>query len=152
MYEKSTAVKLLESYNVVSVSYTINRSEPISEIDYKINAADNYSYHFKSDFVKGMGIKRKRLLNLSSIPLWQREWQAEKQINTRLREYYSVSVVIHGKCDFKVYDRVLVDADIFGNTEEFYVTEITWYKNVNGEGVAVVLKKDIDGGLVNYVA
>ncbi len=71
-YEKNSTVKRLDDYNILSLSYVINRSEPISEIDYKINSADNYSYHFKSGFVQKMGIERKRMMNLSSIPLWQR--------------------------------------------------------------------------------
>ena len=59
IYEKSKEVKRLDDYNALSLSYVINRSEPIGEIDYKINSADNYLYHFKSDFVQKMGIKRR---------------------------------------------------------------------------------------------
>ena len=151
-YSESNTLKKLYDYSVVSLSYVINRSEPISEIDYKINSADNYSYHFKSDFVQKMGIKRKRMINLSAVPLWQREINAQKRIKNALDEYYSVSAVISGNCDLEIYDRVLINSDMFGEDNEFYVSELVFSKNENGESTSVLLKKKINGELVNYVA
>ena len=152
IYEKSKELKRLDDYDVFSLSYVINRSEPIGEIDYKINSADNYSYHFKSDFVQKMGIKRKRMVNLSSIPLWQREMNVEKMIKRALDEYYSVSVVLPGDCDLAIYDRMLINAEDTLQNEEFYIAELTFSKNKNGERTIVLLKKNIDGEMVNYVA
>lgn len=152
IYEESSSIKKLDDYKVISLSYVINRSEPISEVDYKINSADHYSYHFKSDFVQNMGIKRKRMINLSSIPLWQREINAEKIIRKALDEYYSVSAVLAGNCDLQIYDRVVLDFDLFEKDEEFFVSEIVISKNENGEKTSVLLKKKINGELVNYVA
>lgn len=152
IYEESKTVKRLDAKRLISLSYVINRSEPISEIDYKINSADNYSYHFKSGFAEKMGIKRSRLYNLSSIPLWQREITAEKKISSALGEYYSVLAELSGECDFRLYDRVSVDFDAFKISGEFYVSELVKSKNENGEKTSVVLKKKIDGELINYVA
>ncbi len=151
-YEKNSTVKRLDDYNILSLSYVINRSEPISEIDYKINSADNYSYHFKSGFVQKMGIERKRMMNLSSIPLWQREINAEKMIEKSLAEYYSVSAVILGESDLEIFDRVIIDFDDCFNDEEFYVSELAVCKNENGEQTTVLLKKKINGEMINYVA
>lgn len=152
VYKESRFLKRLDDYNVVSFSYVINRSEPISEIDYKINSADNYSYHFKSDFVQKMGIQRKRMINLASIPLWQREIQAEKKMKNALDAYYSVSAVIDGSCDLEIYDRVSVHFELFSESEEFYVSELVFSKNENGETTTALLKKKINGEMVNYVA
>lgn len=152
IYEKSKGVKRLDDYNVVSLGYVINRSEPISEIDYKINSSDTYSYHFKSDFVQKMGIKRKRMINLSSIPLWQREINAEKMLKNALDAYYSVSAVISGSCDLALYDRVVLDFDMFDRNDEFYVAELALSKNKSGEITTAVLKKKLNGEMVNYVA
>ena len=152
IYEESKGVKRLEDYDVSSVSYVINRSEPISEVDYKINSADNYSYHFKSDFVQKMGIKRKRMINLSSIPLWQRELNAEKMIKNSLNAYYSVSAVLIGECDLEIYDRVVISMDDVFENEEFYVSELVFLKNENGEQTTALLKKKMNGEIVNYVA
>ncbi|MDE5669889.1 MAG: hypothetical protein K2I14_00270, partial [Eubacterium sp.] len=151
-YKKSKAVKRLDDYDVLSLSYVIDRSKPISEVDYKINSSDNYLYHFKSNFVQKMGIKRKRMLNLSSIPLWQREMNAEKIIEHSLAEYYSVSAVILGESNLEIYDRVVLDIDECFSNEEFYVSELVFSKNENGEYTTVLLKKKINGEMVNYVA
>lgn len=151
VYELSKKAKRLADYNVISLSRVINRSEPISDIDYKINSSDAYSYHFRSDFVRNMGIRRRRLYNLSAIPPWQRERTAEKKLANALANYYSVEAVIAGECDLNVFDRVEVSLsdDV---TEEFYVSETVRSKDKSGEKTAVVLKKSIDGGLINYVA
>ncbi len=151
-FEESENIKHLSNYNINSYSYTINRSEPISDIDYKINSSDNYVYHFKSEFVEKKGIKRKRLLNLSSIPAWQRETTVTKRINDSILDYYSAEVVIYGKCDLKLYDRVIFDLKDFTLDKEFIVYEIVKSKDKNGEKVTVVLKKKEKGELVNYVA
>lgn len=152
VYEMSKKVKYLSSYRVTSLSYVINRCEPISDIDYKINSADNYSYHFKSEFAHKMGISRKRLLNLSSYPLSQRETAAKKSINASLDEYYTIHAEIAGECDLQVFDRIIADFDILNGSREFYVDETVKSKNENGEKTAVVLKKKINGELINYVA
>lgn len=152
VYELSEKVKRLEGYNVVSLSRIISRSEPISAVDYKINTADAYSYHFKSDFADKRGIKRKRLYNLSSIPVWQREKAAQKKIEQSLSDYYSVQAVLAGECDLRLFDRVELSFTDGGASEEFYVHEKTVSKSESGERTTVVLKKNIDGELINYVA
>lgn len=151
-YEPGEKVKRLDAYDVISLSRVISRSEPISDIDYKISSADSYSYHFKSNFARQMGIRRRRLYNLSAIPLWQRELTAEKKLTDSLADYYSVEAVIAGECDLNVYDRVEVNLTGEDALEEFYVNEIVRSKSDSGEKTTVVLKKSIDGGLINYVA
>ena len=152
VYELSAKVKRLDGYGVISLSRVISRSEPISDIDYKISSADSYSYHFKSNFARDMGIRRRRLCNLSAIPLWQRELTAEKKITDSLADYYSVEAVIAGECDLGVFDRVEVSLGDNGASEEFFVCEAVRSKNGSGEKTTLVLKKSIDGGLINYVA
>lgn len=151
VFELGERIKRLESYNVVSLSRVISRSEPISAVDYKINTADSYSYHFKSDFADARGIRRRRLYNLSSIPQWQREKAAQKKIEQSLSDYYSVQAVIAGECDLRLFDRVELSFS-GSDPEEFFVYEKTVSKSGSGEKTAVVLKKNIDGELINYVA
>lgn len=150
VYCSKSDVKSLSSYNLYSVSKIISRSEPLSQIDYKINSSDSYSYHLKSRFAEMQGIKRKRLLNLSSLPLWQRENIVKKRLSDSLSDYYSVRVVICGACDLMLNDRVNVDIKGFKN-EEFFVYETVRSKNKDGEKTIVLLKKNIDGELINYV-
>ena len=51
-----------------------------------------------------------------------------------------------------MFDWVVVSLSDDGVTEEFYVSETVRSKDKSGEKTAVVLKKSIDGGLINYVA
>lgn len=150
VFELGERVKRLDNYNVISLSRIISRSEPISTVDYKINTADAYSYHFKSDFADSRGIRRRRLYNLSSMPQWQRERAAQKKIEQSLSDYYSVQAVISGECDLQLYDRM--EISFSGDIEEFFVCEKTVSKSKSGEKTAVVLKKNINGELINYVA
>lgn len=151
VFENGERIKRLSDYRISSAASIINRSSPLSEIVYKINSTDNYIYHFKSAFSEKQGIKRKRLLNLSSLPVWQRETTAVKKINDALSDYCSLRAVICGKCDLQLNDRVYADAENGYGNEEFYVNEIIKSKNKNGETTTVILKKKINGELINYV-
>lgn len=152
VFALSEKVKRLDSYNILSLSRIINRSEPISNVDYKISSADAYSYHFKSGFAAARGIRRRRLYNLSSLPAWQREKAAEKKLAQALSDYYSVQAVIAGECDLRLYDRVELSFNEGEAAEEFFVCEKTISKNESGEKTLVVLKKNTNGELINYVA
>lgn len=152
VFEENKTVKHLSNYKINSFSYTINRSEPISDVDYKNNSSENYIYHFKSELVEKKGIKRKRIFNLSSIPAWQRENTVAKRINDSILDYYCAEVVILEKCDLKLYDRIVIDLKDFTLKDEFIVYEIVKSKNRNAEKTTVVLKKKQKGDLINYVA
>ncbi|MCH5317296.1 MAG: hypothetical protein J1E05_04910 [Eubacterium sp.] len=151
-YALSEKVKRLDGYTIISLSHIINRSEPLSLVDYKINASDAYSYHYKSEFAEKMGIRRRRLYNLSSMPLWQREMIVEKKLSGALSDYYSVQAVIVGECELSLFDRVELNSNDGEEYEEFYVFEKTVSKNESGEKTTLVFKKNIDGELINYVA
>ncbi len=152
VYRESSSVKRLKNYPLLSLSCVINRSELISDIDYKINSSDNYRYHFKSEFVRARGIRRKRLYNLSALPLWQREITAAEKITNSLSEYCSVIAELSGDCDFRLCDKVSVDFDGQDYSGTYFVSEMVKSMGKNGEKTTLVLKKKIDGELVNYVA
>lgn len=152
IYEQSKEIKRLDDYRILSLSYIINRGVLISDIDYKINSADNYSYHLKSELTCRMGIQRKRLFNLSSATLGQREMTVQQKMNSALDNYYSVCAEFAGDCDFRIFDRVAAAFKMFEINEDFYVSEIVKSKNRSGEKTAVVLKKKLNGELINYVA
>lgn len=146
IYRESDEVKSLADYNIISQSFTVNRSSVISRVDYKINAEDDYKYHYASMLAENNKIYRTRKINLSGLPLWQREEAAEKRISQSLDEYYTFRAVLAGSCDFKLYDRVKTDRG------EFSVREIIDTKNDKGERTTLVMQRKIEGRTVNYVA
>lgn len=151
LLERSRDVKNLFDFNVSELSYVINRSEPLSCVDYKINSADDYVYHFKSGLAESRGIKRKRLLNLSSVPEWQGNQAAAEMIKRSLDEYQCAEAVICGKCTLRLCDAVDISRDDFPASGDFTVCEITRIKNKNGEKTVLLLKKENESELINYV-
>lgn len=145
-YRESSEVKYLDDYDVVSERFDISRCSVISRVDYKINAGEAYKYHCKNTFADENKIYRSRKINLSGLPLWQREGAAQKKITQSLDEYYSLKVNLAGCCDFRLYDRVMSDKG------EFSVREIIFSKNEKGEHTALVMKKRAQGRTFNYVA
>ncbi len=152
VFEKGEKAKSLRDFNIISLSRIINRSEVISDMDCKISASDSYSYRFKSDYASGRGIVRKRLYNLSALPMWQREITAREKIKKSLEEYICAEAVIAGECDLELFDRIEVSFGKKGESEEFFISEIIRSKSGSGEKTAVVMKRNIDGEIVNYVA
>ncbi len=145
-YRISESVKHLSDYDVISQSFIINRCDVISRVDYKINASENYKYHYSSALAEKNNIIRSRKINLSGLPLLQRENAAKKLISASVDNYYSMKVQLAGDCDFKLYDRVETEKG------EFIVCEIINSKSEKGGETALVLKKKTDGELINYVA
>lgn len=145
-YKISEDVKNLADYDVISQNFIINRCDVISRVDYKINAFEKYKYHYSSALAEKNNIVRSRKINLSGLPLLQRENAAKKLIAASVDNYYSMKVQLAGDCDFKLYDRVKTEKG------EFIVSEIINSKGEKGGETALVLKKKTDGELINYVA
>lgn len=151
-YGKSGNIKSLDEYEILNASYVMNRSEVLSGIDYKINSADKYIYHLESPFAVNNGIQRKRLLNLSSLPAWERKAKAAQKISNSLLNCYVLEISLSGIADFMPADRINVSFDRLSANGEFLVYEIIKEKNVNGEKTTLILKKEIQEALLNYVA
>lgn len=145
-YCDSSEIKYLNDYDVISERFDINRCSVISRVDYKINAGEAYKYHCRNTFADENKIYRSRKINLSGLPLCQREGAVQKKIMQSLDEYYSLRVQLAGCCDFRLYDRVM------SNRGEFSVREIIFSKNEKGEHTALVMKKKAEGRTFNYVA
>lgn len=146
VYGADKKVRYLDGYHLLSQEYIISRSSVISRVDYKISASEGYEYHCMGSFAEQNQIQRSRKINLSGLPVWQREKAAERKITASLDEYYSLKIRLSGICDFKLFDRVLTDKG------EFFVGEIIYAKNENGEVTTLVMKRKSEGKLINYVA
>lgn len=146
MFSESSQVKRLNDYAVVSQSLVINRGDVISRIDYKISSEQDYKYHCKNAFAEENGIERSEIINLSGLPPWQRETAVRNRLIDSFGNYYSLRVQLAGSSDFKLYDRIETDKG------EFLVFEIIKSKNKNEEKTTLVLKRKIEGELINYVA
>lgn len=144
--------KRLDGAAVLNVQAATDRSNVISRIDYKISSAEKYVYRLESGFAAENGISSRKLINLSSLPVWQREAEAERQITQSLEEYFTVTVKLAGNADFKLADKVEAAFDRLGVSGEFIVCAILRAKNSGGTATTLKLRKEINGELINYVA
>lgn len=146
IYGVGKTVRYLNDYHLLSQEYKISRSSVISRVDYKISAAEGYKYHCMSSFAEQNKIQRSGKINLSGLPVWQREKAAERKITASLDSYYSLKTKLSGVCDFHLFDRVQTDKG------EFSVSEMIYEKNETGETTTLVMKRKPKGKMMNYVA
>lgn len=146
VYGEGKKVRYLDGYHLLSQEYIISRSSVISRVDYKINASEGYKYHCTGSFAEQNKIQRSGKINLSGLPVWQREKAAERKITASLDEYYSLKIRLSGVCGFHLFDRVKTDKG------EFFVSEIIYAKNEKGETTTLVMKRKPEGKMMNYVA
>lgn len=146
VYGGSKCVKSFDGCNILSQEYIISRSSVVSRVDYKINASEGYKYHCAGSVADRNKIRRSRKINLSGLPVWQREKAAKRKISASLDEYYSLKIKLSGVCDFRLFDRIDTEKG------ELFVSEIIYEKNENSETTSLVMKKRPEGKMINYVA
>lgn len=151
-FEVPDIAKNLDTDKITSVCATVDKSSVVGKIAYKINSAEKYVYRLESRFAEKNAITSRKLINLSSLPVWQREAEAHRQITQSLENYYTVTVTLAGECEFSLADRIYVDFERLGISGEFILNSIVRAKNSKGTKTTLVLRKEIDGELVNYVA
>lgn len=147
----SENIKRLNSFNIISLSHTINRSEPYSQILFKKNFSESgYNMHTESLLSKRLGIDRKIYINLSSLPQWQRQNTVLQKLKDSYESYKVLEAVISGY----VGDSLLQRFSYYGeaeNYEDYAITERKYIYDKNGERTRLVLKKMIDIGEITYV-
>lgn len=153
-FEKSEKLKNLDGCEIISACRINDRSDILSSIDYKINSTDKYIYHLESGYAVRNLIRRRKLTNLSSLPVWQREASVTYQVKEPLMFCKTVEVVFAGAPEFSLYDRVVLNISRLGISadDEYIVSQIVKKKNEKGTKTTVVFNKETDGELVNYVA
>lgn len=151
-FDTSENVRYLDADKIVSVCATVDKSSVIGRIDYKINSDEQYIYRLESRFADDNAVTSRKLINLSSLPVWQREAEAHRQISESLENYFTVTVILAGDCDLRLSDRVSANFERLGISGEFILSSIIRAKNSKGTKTTLTLRKEIDGELVNYVA
>lgn len=151
-FDTSENVRYLDADKIVSVCATVDKSSVIGRIDYKINSDEKYIYRLESRFADDNAVTSRKLINLSSLPVWQREAEAHRQISESLENYFTVTVILAGDCDLRLSDRVSANFERLGISGEFILSSIIRAKNSKGTKTTLTLRKEIDGELVNYVA
>lgn len=146
----SDNVRQLEKYKILSAAAQINRSEPLSQINFKRLQGDEYDLHTKSILAQNNGISKSAYVNLAALPQWQREYTIKQRLKASFDEYYLLEVEISGFADDDLLQRFNYYSDI-GVFENYALIRKKCTLDKNGTRTRLVLRKIIDEGELTYV-
>lgn len=151
IYEKSSDIKSLNAYRILSVCAVINRSEPLSEILFKRTSLSGYKLHTRSQVNEGLKLnERRQYINLTSLPQWQREYAVLERLKSSFENYKILEVTVAGYASDKLYQRLSYSSKI-GEFEDYILTEKKYTIDKNGRQTRLTLKKEIDIKEITYV-
>ena len=90
---------MLSSPGLHAASAKADRSSVIGRIDYKISSGEKYLHRLASGFAEKNGVSSRKLINLSALPPWQREAEAQRRITRSLEGFFTVTAVFDGDPD-----------------------------------------------------
>lgn len=150
LLEASKDVKSLNDYNILSSSFVINRSEPLTKICFKRrNSEVGYNLTTKAEASLGFN-ERKEYLNLSSLPQWQRENAVLQRLKGSYADYNVLEVVVAGSVTEDLYQRFSYHSKS-GDFEDYILNEKRYVFNEKGESTRLILKRKIDIKEITYV-
>lgn len=145
-YKMSDDICSLEQYKIKSMTKIINRSEPISQINFKKQQASEYSVHCYSSLAKGLGISRERYVNLSSLPSWQRDNTISKRITDSFDSFRLLNIELEGYAALPIYQRCS-----YGDMNNLIVISRRYCFDKNGSRTILKLKENNEIGESLYV-
>lgn len=140
-----------DGYDVICVKSVINRSEPLSQINFKRDVSSDYNTHTKSTLAEEISLCRERYINLTSLPPWQRDNTVLKRLRQSFDEYRLLEVELHGYCNINLYQKFNYSSRL-GSFDGYIVTDKKYSYSENGEKTRLILKKKMTIGDVTYVA
>lgn len=150
MLKPSENVLSLNGYSIISAKSVINRSEPISAVDYKKEFSSLYDCHTYSKLAEKAGFSRRRYVNLVSLPSWQRNYKISKMLKDSFKDYKRLEIKLKGFIDSELFQRFSYSG-VLGDFEDYLLFEKIYSVDKNGEQTKLVLRKNIDIEEVNYV-
>ena len=150
-FEKSSDIKSLNDYKVLSCTATVNRSEPVSRLCVKKLSSDtDYKLNMKALVSDEIGIDRVQYLNLQSLPQWQRENGAINKLKSYFEDYKILEIKVSGFVSDSLYQRFSYKS-AGGQYDDYILTEKKYTLDKNGEVTRLTLKKEIDIKEITYV-
>lgn len=138
-------------FNILSEKRIINRGELLSRVDYKIEGDSKYSRHTKSSFLENRDINTSKKINLSNLPLWQRENNARTVLSEAMAGYQQYEIVVDG-CAIPELSCSVKGNALLDSLESYYVSSICVSLNDKGEQTKITLCKRLELEDITYVA
>lgn len=147
----SDDIKNINMQNVVSLVHSINRSEPYSQINFKLSSAQpRYITHTKSVLADKLGIERQMYINLSTLPQWQRENKVIQRLKSSYENYQTLEIKLAGYFNGSLLQRYSFSGGSV-NYDDFVLCEKKYIYDKHGECTMLMLKKNIDAEELTYV-
>ena len=146
----SEDVKPLDGSKIIGFSYVINRSEPLTQIDYKRVQGVKYGIHARSFAAAGRGINRRRFINLGSLPQWQRERTVSNRLKRSFDSYRLAEVKTAGFAEAELMQRMSLDCGL-GHFDGLLLIKKKYISDKNGEYTFLTFRQLTDIEEVTYV-
>ncbi len=151
LMSKSTDIKSLNDYKILSLTEIINRSEPLSQIQFKQSASqEQYNLHTKAVLCDSLKINRTKFINLNSLPHWQRDNTVRLQLKNAFEDYKILEVNISGYTDAPLLQRFNCKSK-HKDYNDYLLTERKLICSKNGTSTRLTLKKEMDIKEITYV-
>lgn len=140
-----------DSQDVISEKRIINRGDAITRLDYKTDSANGFDHHLKSRFFESRGINSSKKYNLSTLPIWQRDYSLHGILASVAKDYYKLEIVLDGAVNWELGDDVTYHSECFGLINNLQVRSLCYTLDSNGERTTATLSKNFDLEEINYV-
>ena len=150
MLKPSENILSLNDFSVISAKSIINRSEPISAVNYKKEFSYLYDCHTYSQLAEKLGFSRQRYVNLVSLPSWQRNYKISKMLKDSFKDYKRLEIKLKGYIESELLQRFDYSGKL-GDFNDYLLFEKVYSIDGNAEQTKLILRKNIDISEVNYV-
>lgn len=150
MLKPSENILSLNDFSVISAKSIINRSEPISAVNYKKEFSYLYDCHTYSQLAEKLGFSRQRYVNLAALPSWQRNYKISKMLKDSFKDYKRLEITLKGYVESELLQRFDYSGKL-GDFNDYLLFEKIYSIDENAEQTKLILRENIDISEVNYV-
>lgn len=97
---------------MISAKSIINRSEPISAVNYKKEFSYLYDCHTYSQLAEKLGFSRQRYVNLAALPSWQRNYKISKMLKDSFKDYKRLEITLKGYVESELYSALITAVNL----------------------------------------
>ncbi len=143
--------KSLNEYKILSLKSIINRSEPITQINFKKSLSSNgYGFHTKAQYADTVKINKSQYVNLASFADWQRDYTVLQKLKKSYDSYKLIEAVVSGFANESLFQRFSYSSQE-AEYNDYALVEKRYICDSRGKRTRLTLRKIIDVKENTYV-
>ncbi len=136
--------------DIIEAVAAVNRSEPLSSIAFKRGAGEkNYGKTAHARISDGLGIRRLKLVNLESLPEWQRDFTVVRTLAASYEKYKTLELTVSGYARYALFSKMHYAAN--GDDGDYILYGKRYCLDKSGEKTKLFFRKSIDIKEITYV-